>query len=100
MEPGRAVCRNCDARPALHPEAPSPRRADRNGLTDMHGNVWEWTSGCWTDRPGAREDCSLRALRGGSWRDDALSLRAANRNAARPEMRHDSVGFRLVRELE
>ena len=50
--------------------------ANRFGLHDMHGNVWEWVQDCWNGSYNGApsdgsawttRDCSLRVLRGGSW---------------------------------
>ncbi len=58
------------------------------GLSDMHGNVWEWVADCYRDslagqapdgRAHSGPDCSLRALRGGSWVVDPRYLRSAIR---------------------
>ena len=53
--------------------------AQRLGLFDVHGNVWEWVEDCWN--PGYRgapsdgsarlvTGCTRRVLRGGSWTND------------------------------
>ena len=66
------------------------------GLSDMVGNLWEWTEDCWEG------DCSRRVLRGGSW---ILPCRApASRRAQLDQLRppgHQRTGFvlrgRLIR---
>jgi formylglycine-generating enzyme required for sulfatase activity len=76
------------------------------GLFDMHGNAWEWTADDFCDYTGdavdptATCDAPLKAIRGGSWRFNADSARCALRYTHRPEDRGDSLGFRLVREID
>jgi formylglycine-generating enzyme required for sulfatase activity len=50
--------------------------ANRWGLFNVHGNVWEWTEDCWNDSnkgnpgnglPRTSGDCTRRIFRGGSW---------------------------------
>jgi formylglycine-generating enzyme required for sulfatase activity len=81
------------------------------GLAHMHGNVSEWVEDCWSpnhfDTPtdGSKlppDKCSQgskRVIRGGSWRDYAVSLRSASRTFDSPDSRYDFVGFRLARTL-
>ena len=61
------------------------------GLSDMVGNLWEWTSDCWEG------DCGRRLLRGGSWRHDAEDLnpgRACHRLHYQPSQRWRVFVFR------
>jgi formylglycine-generating enzyme required for sulfatase activity len=82
--------------------------ANRLGLYDMHGNVWEWVQDCWNiDYVGAPAngsawstgDCSQRVMRGGSWIDTPVNLRSAFRTKDTPFVRDHYAGFRLARTL-
>jgi formylglycine-generating enzyme required for sulfatase activity len=75
----------------------------------MHGNVWEWLQDCWHDNyKGAPEDGSAweegcseagrRVLRGGSWFNRPVLLRAAVRDFRVPGHRSLNVGFRLAQD--
>ena len=77
------------------------------GLYDVHGNVWEWVSDCWTDNYAGRtksaasmeiEGCNRRVLRGGSWYNDADYARSSYRGNETPHFRDGGVGFRVVHE--
>lgn len=61
------------------------------GCADMAGGMREWTS--------SRFDEGQVVIRGGTWGDDALDLRCANRVGLQPHVRYSFVSFRLVSEL-
>ena len=82
--------------------------ANRFGLYDMVGNVWEWTEDCGNDNyQGAPTDgsawtsgeCSRRVVRGGSWDYDPGVLRSADRGRYVTVLRLNLLGFRVARTL-
>ena len=76
------------------------------GIYDMSGNVWEW---CWDWRyaypsgslkdPRGPESGSLRVLRGGSWINNAVFCRVANRLIHSRGYRGRDDGLRLARTV-
>jgi hypothetical protein len=60
------------------------------GCYDMAGNVWEWTLSP------AEKGHEAYIIKGGAWSACSEEARAASRKGLRPELRHDSVGFRCV----
>ncbi len=73
------------------------------GLSDMSGNVWEWTRSPYQplpfdpsdDRENLSED-ALWVMRGGSYNDAENNARSAVRGAADPGARRPFIGFRLA----
>ena len=76
------------------------------GLTDLHGNVAEWTAdwyapyleGAVTDPHGPPAG-TTRVVRGGSWGAGAESSRCASRASAAPDRREAGIGFRVAADL-
>ncbi|MCS6872261.1 MAG: SUMF1/EgtB/PvdO family nonheme iron enzyme [Anaerolineae bacterium] len=82
-----------------------PCGATPEGVHDLSGNLWEWTSSLYRPYPyradDGREDESVpdafRVVRGGSWYHRAFQARGAYRGALyRPYHANDNVGFRIV----
>lgn len=87
------------------------KQANEFGFHDLSGNVWEWVEDCghstydgapqdgspWLNTNGG--DCGRRVLRGGSWYDKPMFLRASDRSRPAPDYRTYNLGFRLVQDI-
>lgn len=81
--------------------------ANRFGLHDVQGNVWEWTADCWHETyeraPSDGSawvtggDCTRHSIRGGSWGREPAQMRLSNRYPS--SSRGYRLGFRVVREI-
>jgi len=67
-----------------------PKGRTQDGLYDMAGNIWEWSSEKFGD------DSAERVLRGGSWYRGPVFLRASCRDWNHVWDRNGSIGFRCV----
>ena len=80
--------------------------ANAFGLSDMHGNVWEWCQDQWHDNyddapkdgsPWLTKDSEAsRVIRGGSCLSNPWYCRSASRNFNQPGNRYNNLGFRVV----
>ncbi|HEY5701426.1 MAG TPA: SUMF1/EgtB/PvdO family nonheme iron enzyme [Gammaproteobacteria bacterium] len=105
-----AHCFDCNT--GLNPRQPTRVgrfKPNPFGLYDTAGNVMEWVHDCYhPDYNGAPEnggvweggDCSSRIARGGAYGNTSKSIRAQKRNKWRSNVGKDSVGIRVVREVE
>lgn len=82
------------------------RQANRLGLYDTLGNVWEWCQDTYApyslvtvSDPLANQGKD-RVVRGGSWGDVAALLRVADRHALAPDVRSAYVGLRIAIDVE
>ena len=90
MEPGKAVCHQCDPRFVHRPAPVGTMAANPYGLFDMNGNVWEWTADC------AGTGCDRRVVKGGSWYFVAAQAGSRSRAIQPSGERSYDVGFRIV----
>lgn len=71
--------------------------ANSQGLFDMMGNVYEWTSDEYGPNGGSGSSAGKnKVVRGGSWSSPSHFLRTSDRVAKDPELRYSDVGFRCV----
>ncbi|EDX83579.1 conserved domain protein [Synechococcus sp. PCC 7335] len=82
--------------------------ANAFGLSDMHGNVWEWCQDHYGDYAQAPtngsaritgKETAKRVLRGGSWADCPKMCRSAYRFNSLPENVDFRDGFRVSRSI-
>lgn len=83
--------------------------ANRFGLYDMYGNVWEWVADCYLPHPSVvgpvqqsthDYSCDGYTLRGASWASLPKGVTTSYRISAEVDTRTVDYGFRVVRELE
>ena len=65
-----------------HPVA--KKQPNNWGLYDMHGNVYEWTNSCYTERYNKGCYKNYKVLRGGGWYYSARDTRSAYRDGVSP----------------
>lgn len=82
----------------VFPQADSPE-----GVADLAGNVWEWTTSLYTERLSTQaialvplDDLARRVVRGGGWYESFDNCRPSFRFRNAPGNRDDNLGFRVV----
>ncbi|SAK67473.1 serine/threonine kinase [Caballeronia temeraria] len=110
MKKGTADCKDCGD--PYKPDAPTPVgsfAANPYGLYDMNGSVWEWVADCWHSsyknapvdgRAWDDPSCSVRVIRGGSWREGEGYMQSATRFKYSSSVRQSQNGFRVARDME
>jgi formylglycine-generating enzyme required for sulfatase activity len=83
--------------------------ANAFGLSDMHGNIWEWCQDHWHDNYNEAPTTGTawldsdknqnRLIRGGSWRNEARLCRSTSRMFDNTDSKSSNIGFRIVRLL-
>jgi formylglycine-generating enzyme required for sulfatase activity len=108
---GNANCGACGSRwDGKQPAPVGSFAANKFGLYDMQGNVWQWVEDCYHDNyEGAPQDgsawiagadCVGRIVRGGAWSNDPRVLRSATRGRITSADRSGYIlGFRVGRTL-
>ena len=89
---------------ASTPQPVGAKLANGFGLTDMHGNLWEWVQDWYAFSLGTSPETDptgpatgdARVERGGSWNSPAWNNRSAARDGFTPDTRLDFLGFRVV----
>ncbi|MEM6836668.1 MAG: formylglycine-generating enzyme family protein [Cyanobacteria bacterium P01_C01_bin.120] len=80
--------------------------ANHFGLSDMHGNVWEWCQDEWRENYRSSPTSSTnqartrRVIRGGSWAEPPQNCRSASRVWKWSDGRFNEVGFRVVCSID
>ncbi|ACK70801.1 protein of unknown function DUF323 [Gloeothece citriformis PCC 7424] len=107
-EPNSKLCNHNTLVGHTTPVTAYPAGKSAYGCWDMLGNVWEWTSSCFTGYEGFEFypyqgysqvyfDHKHKVLKGGSWATRPWGLRSSFRNWYHPWVRQILAGFRCAK---
>ena len=119
-EPDRAATNELAGVRGIFPIASFPEGASKDGVFDLLGNVWQWTSSPFVPYPGykdlpftfgrgasrerivaaARFDANQRVSVGGSVQNDPLAARASTRRGSERTQSTNSLGFRCAASVD
>jgi formylglycine-generating enzyme required for sulfatase activity len=109
IDKGNANCNGCGSEWDNKQTAPVGQfPANKFGLHDMHGNVWEWVEDCfhpnYNQAPSdgtawTTGECNVRMVRSGSWNYNPDALESAHREGRSTTNRDPYVGLRVGRTL-
>jgi formylglycine-generating enzyme required for sulfatase activity len=96
----------CISAQQMHPAAVGSYPPNGFGISDMTGNVWEWSADRYANDyygaspamdPAGPDVGQYRVVRGGGWYSTPTQLRIKNRQWFEPNFSEVSLGFRCVR---
>ena len=97
---------NGNARTEQYAHEVGTKKPNPWGLSDMHGNLYEWCRDGYADKllegsdPVNTSAVDRRVLRGSAWSNKATFTRSAFRSRNRPDFRVGDYGFRVVMTQE
>lgn len=94
-----------DTNSASTTHAVKTKLANKRGLYDLSGNVWEWVWDYYLSDYGSLPSTdpmgpatgTLRVIHGGAWYNPDTNARISARSGYSPSLRYNSLGFRIVR---
>jgi len=97
--PGAELCRTGKgSQSGTCPVGSFPASNSRFGVSDMAGNVWEWTASAYGKDYASPRSSTFRVDRGGDFSGTATTLRSATRSGTAPPTRLGWLGFRCARD--